>query len=222
MRLSDCLVSVFAAVRQFQRAPDGDAATLAARLDRLIASARQQAREHGYAEADIETALFAVAAWADESLLALDWNDAREWQRHLLQKRYFNTASAGIAFFTRLEQLDQQQNQVREIYFLCLALGFVGRYGYEGNRHALDELKDRQLYALLQGEDSLSGEAGRLLFPGGYASGQPARPTGGWRRRIPLFTLGALLLPLVVLLALYGAYHTVLWQTANTLLPHIQ
>jgi len=222
MRLSDCLVPVLATVRQFQRAPEGDAATLAARLDRLIASARRQAREHGYAEADVETALFAVAAWADESLLALEWNGALEWQRHLLQKRYFNTANAGIAFFTRLEQLDQQQNQVREIYFLCLAMGFVGRYGYEGNRAALDELKDRQLHALLQGEDNLSGEAGRLLFPGGYVSGQPARPAGGWRRSIPLFTLGALLLPLAALLALYGAYHTVLWQTVNTLLPHIQ
>ncbi len=223
MRLSDCLVPVLAAVRQFQRTPDGDAATLAARLDRLIAGARRQAREHGYPESDVEAALFAVAAWTDESLLALDWSGASEWQRHLLQKRYFDTGSAGIAFFSRLEQLDHQQSQVREVYFLCLALGFVGRYGYEGNQNALDELKNRQLHALLEGEDGLPGEAGRLLFPGGYGSGLPAaRQSGGWRRRVPMFVLAALLLPLAALLALYGAYHAVLWQAVTSILPHIQ
>ncbi len=223
MRLSDCFIPVLAAVRQFQRAPAGDAAALAAQLDPLIAAARNKARDAGFADADIEAAWFAVAAWADESLLALDWHDTIEWQRRLLQKRYFNTASAGVEFFSRLESLNTGQLAVREVYYLCLAMGFAGRYGYDRNQQALEDIKRQNLQLLLQGDDGMPGEAGRLLFPDGYAVGSPLsgfKTRGSPRRqRLSPLTLSALLLPLVALIGLYGAYHAIIWQMVNTILP---
>ncbi|HTN67408.1 MAG TPA: DotU family type IV/VI secretion system protein [Burkholderiaceae bacterium] len=223
MRLSDCFIPVLATVRQFQRAPAGDAAALAAQLDPLIADARNKARDAGFTDANIEAAWFAVAAWVDESLLALDWHDTIEWQRRLLQKRYFNTASAGVEFFSRLESLNVGQLAVREVYYLCLAMGFAGRYGYDRNQKALEDIKRQNLQLLLQGDDGMPGEAGRLLFPDGYAAGSPlsgAQKRGNLRRwRLSALTLSTLVLPLVALIALYGIYHAVIWQMVNTILP---
>lgn len=225
MRLADYFIPFFAALRQFQRAPADDAATLATRLEQLVSTARSQAHSAEFATEDFDNALFAAAAWADESLFALDWPGRTEWQRHLLQKRYFDTTSAGVAFFSRLESLTPQQTSVREVYYLCLAMGYAGRYGYDQNHKALKDIRQQNLQLLLQGADGLPGEAGRLLFPDGYAiksSLTDSKNRNSQRRRPSFMTLLLIFGPLLALGLLYGIYHMTLWQMVNTILPQIQ
>ncbi|MDR6739156.1 type VI secretion system protein ImpK [Herbaspirillum sp. 1173] len=227
MRLVDCFIPLLAQVRQFQRQPDGDPVALSAQLDAAVGQARRDAHDGGHADADTEEALFAVLALADELILATDWLGRGEWQRRLLQRRYFGVTNAGVAFYTRLENLSDHQVEVREVYFLCLGLGFAGRYGYDRNQKALTDIKRANAEILLQGDDGLPGEAGKLLFPDGYAAALQAhavieKPARSRRRRwFSSLAFNAMVIPLVVVLVLYGIYHVIIWQLVNTILPQI-
>ncbi|OYO27941.1 DotU family type IV/VI secretion system protein [Janthinobacterium sp. PC23-8] len=225
MKLVDCFIPLLTRIRQFQRQPATDVLVLSAQLDAAIAEARSAAHDAGHLDDDTETALFAVAAWADEAILAADWPGNTEWQRHLLQRRYFDVSNAGVAFYSRLEVLRNNQLGVREVYFLCLGLGFSGRYGYDRNQKALADIRRTSLELLLQGEDGLPGAAGKLLFPDGYGTAPAAdvRHTRGQRRwPISALTLKALLIPLAALLALCCVYYIIIWQSVEALLAQIK
>lgn len=231
MRLVNCFIPFCARLQAFQRQTSGDpasdsAAAMSAQLDALIAEARRNAHDAGHLDADVEQALFALAAWADEILIAANWPGAAQWQRSLLQRRYFNISNAGIAFFERLETLGPQQLPVREVYYLCLGMGFAGRYGYDRNQKALTDIKRANLALLLQGDDGLPGEAGRLMFPDGYGvfpadSAASRKPGVHWRRKFSTLALNVSLIPLAILAILYGLYHVAVWEMVNAILPHI-
>ena len=88
-----------------------------------------------------DQARFAIAAWVDETVMTMPWSHRETWQRKLLQSEYYGTMSAGSEFFDRLNQFHPEQNDVREIYYLCLGLGFMGRYSMEGDQFLLEQLK---------------------------------------------------------------------------------
>jgi len=85
----------------------------------------------GYSAQQLEDARFALAAFADETVLAGGSPMRQEWERYPLQLEYFKEAFAGTKFFDRLERLlkqPEQQADVIEVYYLCLVLGFKGKY----------------------------------------------------------------------------------------------
>jgi len=226
--LADNFIPLVAFLHQFQREPDVDATALSEKVDHLITDARHTSRDAGFSEVDVELALFAVVAWADEILIATAWSGAMEWPRRLLQKRYFNVANAGIAFFNRLEALKSEQLHVREVYFLCLGLGFTGRFGYDRNHKGLNDIKSENFKLLLQDGDPLPAGAENLLFPDGYCI--PPPPMGDEnagshrnpRWRFSTISLNAFAVPSAVLVALYVVYHVTIWQTVNGLLAQIK
>ena len=211
-------------VRHFQGQPSASAASVKEQLDSLLADARRKAQEAGIAEADTMSGMFAVAAWADELLLATAWPGAEEWKRLLLQKRYFNVSSAGVEFFTRLEALGPQQLAVREVYFFCLAMGFAGRYGHDRNPKTLEDIKQACLQQLVHEGEGLYGDSGKVMFPQAYANLTRGKQQaeGRWHWRISSLTLSVLLAPLVVLAVLYGIYHLIIWQTASSIMAQIK
>src|SRR3546814_601648 len=94
----------------------------------------------------IEAAAFALVAWIDEiiSRNPAYWNDASP-----LQVAMFNTNNAGHEFFYHLGNLKAGADEVREVYYHALLLGFVGQYYFEtgdtGELCKLKELHARQL-----------------------------------------------------------------------------
>lgn len=224
--LSDSVMPLIAFVRQFQTVPEGTASAVATQFEHLITAARAAATAGGFTEEDSESALFAVLAWADEALLASTWKDASAWSRHLLQKRYFNVSTAGVVFFVRLDSLKPEQLQVREVYLLCLGLGFAGRYGYERDSRALTDIKQHSLRLLLQAGDELAGDTQRLLFPDSYGNATEIvhEKKSHWRERwrFSALSFNAVTVPLLALAVMYVVYHTILWRMANTLLQQIK
>lgn len=234
MHLIDCFIAPLAFLRQFQIQPSGDLAAVRQQLDDLIVQSRNAASESGMSDADTEEALFAVVAWADEVLLATPWAGAGEWARHLLQRRYFNVTNGGDAFFKRLEALGAQQVGVREVYFYCLSLGFAGRYGYDRNAKALADIRQASLLPVLrairaQREGAgLTSEMEKLMFPDGYAHLHAAegdagsKPASRWDWKFSSLTFNVLLIPLIILIVLYGVYHVIIWQMVNALMAQIK
>ena len=95
----------------------------------LLEQQKAVAKRQGMLEQDYQDACFAVVAWADETILKhAAWKHHRDWSAFPLQLEYFQTRNAGEELFERLERLRAEQREVRDVYYLCLGLGFTGRY----------------------------------------------------------------------------------------------
>jgi type VI secretion system protein ImpK len=89
-----------------------------------------QIRCHPRQVADVK---FALVAFIDETVLSPENNFPlrQDWERTPLQLVYFEEHLAGLRFFDRLDHLlrDVETNaDVVEVYYLCLLLGFKGKY----------------------------------------------------------------------------------------------
>ena len=224
MKLVDAFIPVLAVVRQFIQEPRDEAPALAARLEPLLAAAQQDALAIGTTEEDTRSALFAVAAWVDETLLTCDWPAAQAWQRQLLQRQFFGISNAGVAFFERLAQFGDGQADVEEVYVLCLSMGFKGRFGHDGDARELANIRLRAMRRVLA-HASANGmhEATALVFPGVKAE----TPTGAsgtrrWRWMPSRLSVVVLTVPLLVLVILYLIFFSILKQQVHSILPLIR
>jgi type VI secretion system protein ImpK len=98
-------------------------------LDEQIRTFRAGAERARVSNADANDALYALAALADEIMLARP--AARTaWLSRMLQLALFAENSAGDGFFVRLEAIrrDPSRARVLVVYYVVLALGFRGRY----------------------------------------------------------------------------------------------
>jgi type VI secretion system protein ImpK len=169
----------------------------------LLRQMEQQGARLGCPDAQIQSAKFALAAFVDETVLAGGFPLREEWERYPLQLEYFKEAFAGTKFFERLDELlknAEPQADVIEVYYLCLLLGFKGKY------HIF--LEDQLPGVINQVADHLR-RAGRLrsgvLAPHWKVTDQPDLPaeqqTGlpPWVKLGAIAALGLLVLVYVIL-----------------------
>ena len=79
--------------------------------------------------AAVQAALLAVCAWADERIMNAEWGGVSEvWPDTLLQKKYFNTNLGGELFYDKLKNLFSDTLVAHDVFALCLAQGFKGKY----------------------------------------------------------------------------------------------
>jgi type VI secretion system protein ImpK len=112
------------------------------RLRGLVDGMQRKAREAGYGEQDARAMAYALVALADETVLAHAGPLRDFWATQPLQLAYFGENTAGENFFVQLEQVraDAQRTDVLRVFYLCLLLGFQGRYGVRGAEVALSDL----------------------------------------------------------------------------------
>jgi type VI secretion system protein ImpK len=94
-----------------------------------LRTAAGQALAAGYTAEDVKYATYATVAFLDESVLNSRNPVFADWARKPLQEEMFGKQIAGEVFFQHL----------LEIYYLCLVLGFGGRYSV-GNRGELGQI----------------------------------------------------------------------------------
>jgi type VI secretion system protein ImpK len=112
-----------------------DAGTFRDQIRRALQASMQEARNLGCSSETVQSAVFAVVALLDESLLNLQHPVFSEWARRPLQEELFGGHNAGEVFFGNLNGLLTRQDSPEtadalEVYCLCLLLGFQGRYGF--------------------------------------------------------------------------------------------
>lgn len=121
-------------------------AEVQAQARRLVEQARAAALAGGQRPEHVESAAFALVAWIDE---VISRNPSYLGAVSPLQVALFNTNNAGNEFFYHLANLKAGEDEVREVYYHALLLGFVGQYYYEtgdsGELGKLKELHARQL-----------------------------------------------------------------------------
>ena len=184
---------------------------------RLLMESQNKTSRGNFSQEDYNLARFAVIAWVDETILNSLWNEKDKWQRKQLQREY-ETTEAGEIFFDRFNSIEPHQRDVREVYYICLALGFKGRYIHEGDDYLLDKLKSSNLKFLTGSSLGVPSLERDDLFPGAYplesATASPARPLD----RFSTFTLLCLAFPAVLFLGLYVIYAFILGNISDNLL----
>ncbi len=210
MRLVDCYTAIFAFAKQYLQQPTRDYPAFRARIVQLIDEAGSLGRKYGFSNDACDAALFAVAAWLDEAVLSSAWSEVGRWQKEPLQAIYFRTTRAGLEFFTRLDALPPQQREIREVYVLCLLLGFKGRYVYQTDRGMRIAAQQKQLALLMNDPALLRLEEGGQLFPSAYPGARAEGVSKGVGKRWSALTINLVVTPALVVLVLYLVYHAVL------------
>jgi type VI secretion system protein ImpK len=103
-----------------------------ASVDTFFKALERDARGANYSVEQVKDTQYALCAFLDESVLRSGDNELRRhFELQPLQFRYFGVHLAGEGFFEKIDTLrgDVKQNlDVLEVYHLCLALGFEGKF----------------------------------------------------------------------------------------------
>ncbi len=138
--LALCFQELFTALVRvrfnLQSVPSAD--DFRANAKELIRMATQDAAGRGYTGEDVKLAAFAVVAFLDESVLTSKNPVFSAWSRLTLQEELFGEHMAGETFFRYVQLLLSRQDSaetvdVLEVYYLCMLLGYRGRYGSSGS-----------------------------------------------------------------------------------------
>jgi type VI secretion system protein ImpK len=223
MRLSDCFMEIIAYTAFVVRADSAAGLTfdqVHSNLQRLIGESESSPEARQFSREDYDLARFAVFAWVDEIILASQWQDRHQWQRAQLQRQYYQTADAGELFYERLNAIGPHQRDVREVYYLCLALGFTGQYCHAGDDFMLEQLRTSNLKLLTGSSMGLPSLDKQELFPGAYPAdetgpGDPDVPPG---RRWSGSVLICAAAPLLLYGLLYVIYLFILGNIGETLI----
>ncbi|MBI4524577.1 MAG: DotU family type IV/VI secretion system protein [Deltaproteobacteria bacterium] len=179
----------------------------------LISAQEDRVKSGEVASEAYREARFAVLSWVDETIFNSSWPHRGQWQH--LMSTYYRTLNAGEEFFRHLDSLPSTAREIREIYFLCLGLGFQGKYAFVDGANQLRELKHLQ-YRQVASPSDVRQEY-RRLFPEAYRKAQAARPAPAPRVHPVWFAL-AILLPVV----LFVSYWLILRRETNRLLAVIE
>ena len=210
-RLADLATDLLGLAVQIHAGGDpGDGEEVRRRVDRALYRLELDAREAGIADREVEAAKYALCAFLDETILVSTLPMREPWSARTLQLDLFGEHLAGEGFFQRLAEMGKglaEREEAAEVYYLCLALGFEGKYrleGVEGLRRLTGELR-ADLERLHKGDDALSPP-----LPGGEGG-----IGGDLRRSLPPWV--ALAVSGALLVMLYSGYAVWLHRDAGHL-----
>ncbi|WP_263264698.1 type IVB secretion system protein IcmH/DotU [Pseudomonas sp. RIT-PI-S] len=107
-------------------------AAFEASVEAFFNNLERDARAAHYSAEQVRDTQYALCAFLDESVLRAGDNELRRhFELRPMQFHYFQVHLAGEGFFDKIEALraDVRQNlDVLEVYHLCLALGFEGKF----------------------------------------------------------------------------------------------
>lgn len=151
MRLCDCFTNLMAYVTYAVKNMNSlqpSYEQIHSDIQKLITDSEKIRSDNGFLEKDYDQARFAVFSWIDEMILRSGWRENEKWKLQKLQRRYYDTDNAGELFFERLNNIGPHQQNVREVYYICLALGFIGQFVNEGDDMLIRGLKTGNLQIL--------------------------------------------------------------------------
>lgn len=152
------------------------------------------------ADESVQEAIYALVALIDETVLGVPGACRDYWLSNPLQLEYFGQATAGEEFFRRLDKLLVQlekKKDVAEVYYICLSLGFEGKYKLANAAERAAVIDDlgmrlRKLRGATQGP----------LSPHSYFAESESAGPGGKLPVVPLAAAAAALIAGIVYVAL--------------------
>ncbi len=155
------------------------------------------ARKSGVDSKTTMVGRYVLCTVLDEMVLNTPWGAQGDWRKHSLLSYFHQETCGGENFFVMLENLEKDPStniDLLELMYVCLVLGFEGRYAVEHDRIGkLSEVRGR-LYRVIKTQ---RGETARQLSPNWRGVAIASQTL---RQFIPLWAYCAILLGLVALL----------------------
>jgi len=163
---------VLTAIERFRanRQNVSDADSFRHHMREALKTASTEALATGYPADDVKLATFATVAFLDESILNSQNPVFADWRRETLQHELFGTFIAGELFFQNLQALlgrndSPDLGDLIEVYYLCLVLGFLGKYS-AGDRGELARMLQATAQKLRRIRGPFNGLAPSWKLPG--------------------------------------------------------
>ncbi|MDA7746082.1 type IVB secretion system protein IcmH/DotU [Psychromonas sp.] len=188
------LLAVFSKTREALTHPN--VGSLHQQLDREIKAFDLNARAAGIKEDNVLVARYLLCTILDEAVLNTPWGAESAWNQRTLLGSFHNETAGGEKFFTILDRLRQSPAEnvdVLELIYICLSLGYEGKYRIVSRgRDNLEQLRDDLFYIIR----SCRGEYERNLSPSWQGLGNGKK---GLSNYVPMwvvasFFIGALAL----------------------------
>ncbi len=158
---------------------------------RVIAALRdfqQWVTGSGLDAATQATAHYALCALIDDIVLNSAWGNQSSWTRQNVTSMFHKNVVGGDQFFERLGSARQDPGKygdLLELMYLCLSLGFRGRYRVAGRQDGEHARIREDVYNILVKH---RGYAERILCPNAAALAMEYRPP---RSSLPVWVTGA-------------------------------
>ena len=225
MHLTDCFMELVAYVVYFRKTASikqPQYEQVKADVMRLLSQSEQCVEKGNFTREDYDPARFAICAWVDETILSSTWDQKGKWQREQLQRIYYNTTEAGEEVFERLNNLGLHQREAREVYYLCLALGFKGRYCKQGDDFLLEQLKTSNLKFLMGSSVGLPSLERSDLFPESYPLERAQIEPQKRKLQFSILTIISIAVPVLLFGLLFLIYYFTLSGVGENIIKTIQ
>ncbi|HUI92573.1 MAG TPA: type IVB secretion system protein IcmH/DotU [Chitinivibrionales bacterium] len=130
--VSTLCTDLFLIIIRMREAEDlGDPAALRKLITYYIGLFEKNCKAIGMAPESILEAKYAMVALMDETVLSVPGACRDFWLTRPMQLDYFGDNLAGQEFYEKLQKMllqPENKKDVLEVYFLCLSLGFEGKY----------------------------------------------------------------------------------------------
>lgn len=193
-----CASPLLVTAAQLRHTPShGDPDGLRNRLVGQIREFESCARAQGIPEATVLPARYVLCSLIDEGVLGTPWGSESTWAKQGLLITFHKETWGGEKFFHALERLIAYPSgnlHMLELMYLCLALGFEGRYRVrEGGRDQLEAVRER----LFQTIRAQRGDAEPEISPHWRGVTEPRDPL---THTVPLWVLAAVATALLLVL----------------------
>jgi len=117
-----------------------------------IRTFENKAKQEGQASEIVLSARYVLCAALDEAVLNTPWGPESGWAQHSLLSTFHNETFGGEKVFLILDRLLQTPAQyidALELIYLCLSLGFAGKYQVDPRGHIqLEQIKENLYRAI--------------------------------------------------------------------------
>jgi type VI secretion system protein ImpK len=154
------LLNLLSQIRNTSSHPNPSA--LHKQLASEINSFERNAQQQGIKPETIYVARYALCSTIDEFVMSTPWGASSIWSQQTLLSLFHKETRGGEKFFRLLEKLKQDPAtniDLLELLYLCLALGFQGRYRVSANGiNELEEIRESLYYTIRNQRDETEPE----------------------------------------------------------------
>ncbi len=217
--LATLCTDIFLIIIRMRESEDlGEPAALRKLIMHYLELFKKNCRAMNIDAAIVNDTIYALVALLDETVMSVPGQCRDFWITNPIQLQLFGTNIAGEEFFRKLEKLMADPRRTKdalEIYYLCLSLGFEGKYKL-GNASEREEIIDKLARVLLKaGKRSVSG-----LSPHGRRRLSKALSRRSRKRLVPIWVVGAV--TVILLIVLWAALSNLTEQSVQSVIAVFQ
>lgn len=202
------LIAVFEKTRSSVTHPD--VGGLYQRLINEIKTFESRARDQGIKPEIVLSARYLLCSVLDEAVLNTPWGSESAWGQRTLLSVFHGETSGGEKSFLicdRMRQSPAENLDILELFYICINLGFEGKYRLMNRgRDALEQLRE-ELFAIIRRN---RGEYERALSPRWNGLGNTRNPITEY---VPLWVV--ISLAVAILFFSYSGFRYWLYSSAT-------